>query len=128
MKNACLYLLIIITTAYSTGLHELAKAPAFIRHYKEHRANHSAAGLGEFLSMHYLGKDKNDNDAEKDKALPFKQQQRKLSPLFEPAPLTGITPLPFLYTIARNITPYRGIFWPKGITLACFRPPCAAYC
>lgn len=127
MKNACLYLLIIVTAGYATGLCELAKIPAFISHYKEHRANATAAGLGEFIAMHYLGQDKKDNDLQKDAALPFKHQSSKRLVYAVPPNDYPVT-FPIKYTITKVVTPYRAAHWPDAIALAFFRPPCTANC
>lgn len=123
MKNACLYLLIIITAAYSTGLSELAKTPAFISHYKEHRADNSASGLQEFISMHYFGQDKKDNDRQKDEALPFKNNHNKPS-VYTKMDVTYPLIFSFKYTVTKRVTPYSESCFPLGVVLACFRPPC----
>lgn len=123
MKNACLYLLIIITAAYSTGLSELAKTPAFISHYKEHRADNSASGLHEFISMHYFGKDKNDNDRQKDEALPFKNIHNKPS-VYTKTEVAYPLIFSFRYTVLKRATPYNESCFPLGVALASFRPPC----
>lgn len=128
MKNACLYLLVIITAAYTTGLCELAKLPAFISHYKEHRANASAAGLGEFIAMHYFGQDKKDNDQHKDDALPFRSGHHSKQPVYTHVAASYPVTFTFKYTVIKKATPYFSTFLPDGVALACFRPPCTAFC
>lgn len=127
MKNACLYLLIIITAAYSTGLSELAKTPAFISHYKEHRADNSASGLQEFISMHYFGHDKKDDDHQKDEALPFKNHHNKPS-VYTKAEIAYPIIFSFKYTIAKKVIPYREGCLALDVALAFFRPPCVTVC
>ncbi|WP_229249003.1 hypothetical protein [Dyadobacter sandarakinus] len=57
----------------ATSLCELLKVPALIKHFVEHKSINREIGFIDFLSMHYWGKDIDDNDDEKDGRLPFKK-------------------------------------------------------
>lgn len=52
---------------------ELLKAPYVAIHFLEHRALNNRLNFADFISMHYLGKDIRDNDADRDIKLPFKK-------------------------------------------------------
>lgn len=127
MKKVFLYILIFVMAAYNTGLPELFKIPAFISHYTEHRADNSAAGIAEFIKMHYLGQDKNDHDTDKDNALPFKQStyRSNIAIIAQPVnPATVIIPRIFISKkIARScIDPLTDEAVP-----AMYKPPCDSF-
>ncbi|WP_431241875.1 hypothetical protein ACQ9BO_18145 [Flavobacterium sp. P21] len=54
---------------------QLSKVPVLVQHYMEHqeRANGRGLAFADFIAMHYLGQDINDNDDERDMRLPFKK-------------------------------------------------------
>lgn len=51
---------------------QVFKLPVLIAHYLEHHQQDERIGFLDFLSMHYWGKDLNDNDQDRDNQLPFK--------------------------------------------------------
>jgi hypothetical protein len=51
---------------------ELGKIPALMDHFQEHKAQRSQLSFDEFLFMHYVGDDANDQDNNSDEQLPFK--------------------------------------------------------
>lgn len=55
------------------SLSELFKIPALYSHYKEHRSADNSIDLFDFLAMHYIGDDQNNNDQDRDMQLPFKK-------------------------------------------------------
>ncbi|RFM28511.1 hypothetical protein [Deminuibacter soli] len=57
---------------HSTALNQLLKLPVLVAHYIEHQHRDSHISVLDFLSMHYWGKDINDNDDDRDRQLPFK--------------------------------------------------------
>ncbi|HOZ87275.1 MAG TPA: hypothetical protein PL029_05925 [Bacteroidia bacterium] len=64
------FLLLYIFTA--TECKQLFKFPVLLEHFAEHvRSDHNISFL-DFLSMHYVGYDFNDNDEDRDMQLPFK--------------------------------------------------------
>jgi hypothetical protein len=70
-KNVtCILLLLLIFE--STALRQVFKIPTLVCHYLEHQQRDSRISVLSFLSMHYWGKDINDNDDDRDKQLPFK--------------------------------------------------------
>ncbi|MBN9385854.1 MAG: hypothetical protein J0H74_34180 [Chitinophagaceae bacterium] len=48
------------------------RLPVLITHFMEHRQRDSHIQFTEFLSMHYWGKDIDDNDDDRDRQLPFR--------------------------------------------------------
>lgn len=58
---------------FNGSLGELFKLPELMTHFSEHRTLNHNIGIFEFLSMHYLGNDLNDNDQDRDMQLPFKK-------------------------------------------------------
>lgn len=72
MKKACVYILLSFFLL-NNSLGELFKIPVLYAHFMEHRHLDSRIDLLDFLSMHYLGNDLNDNDQDRDMQLPFKK-------------------------------------------------------
>jgi hypothetical protein len=71
VKKALIYLFLPIILL-NGSVCELLKTPLLISHYLTHRKlNH--VGVMQFISMHYLGNDINDNDDAEDNKLPFKK-------------------------------------------------------
>jgi len=54
---------------------ELGKIPALIEHFQQHKVQRSQLSFNEFLFMHYVGDDANDQDNNSDEKLPFKSTQ-----------------------------------------------------
>jgi len=126
MKKIGLYFLVIIIASYNTGLYELAKLPAFFTHYSEHKEQQATIDLKDFIAMHYLGHDLNDNDDTKDSKLPFKNYHTPSHPnlLFVPVQHNYTIPLAFAETIID--IPYPPNFAPESASSIYFRPPCCA--
>ncbi|WP_290967230.1 hypothetical protein [Flavobacterium sp.] len=47
--------------------------PVLVQHYMEHQQRSNGLAFTDFIAMHYLGQDINDNDDERDMQLPFKK-------------------------------------------------------
>ncbi|WP_020212854.1 hypothetical protein [Flavobacterium rivuli] len=126
MKKIGLYFLVIIIAAYNTGLYELAKLPAFFIHYTEHKEQQATINIKDFIVMHYLGHDLNDNDDKKDNQLPFKNYHAPSHPnlLFVPVQHNYTIPLAFAETIID--IPYQPVFAPETASSIYFRPPCCS--
>ena len=126
MKKIGLYFLVIIIAAYNTGLYELAKLPAFFTHYTEHKDLQATINIKNFIAMHYLGHDLNDNDDKKDSQLPFKNYHAPSHPnlLFIPVQHNYSLPLAFAETIID--IPYQPDFAPERASSVYFRPPCCS--
>lgn len=106
---------------------ELFKLPELVSHFSEHKAIDHSISLTDFLSMHYMGNDQNDNDQDRDMQLPFKKIAGHFSFQIASFPSSKFIPenrievidtyLPFLFKTNR----------PKDPALASlFRPPCQA--
>jgi len=72
MRKAIVYIFIFLLGLNSCGLDQLLKFPTLFSHYQEHTSNGTVNSFSDFLSMHYLGRDTADDDAESDRQLPFK--------------------------------------------------------
>jgi hypothetical protein len=107
----------------ATGCAQLVKLPKLYEHFVEHFKLNPSLSLVEFLSMHYWGDDLNDDDDEKDMALPFKKQDIS-APVFLLIPNQRIVTLkPRIGFIKKNFNPAPTQFYfnPAGESL--FRPP-----
>ncbi len=72
MKKAFAIFLVSLYIFSFTETRELLKLPAFIEHYKEHKAENSHITLLGFITLHYLNGSQKDADYAKDMKLPFK--------------------------------------------------------
>lgn len=90
MKKACVYILLPLFL-FNSSLNELFKLPKLYAHFMEHCSLDNSIDIFDFLSMHYLGHDLNDDDQDRDMELPFKKIdghtsfQIVLDPLTKPA-------------------------------------------
>lgn len=125
MKKVCIYILLILTAAENTELHQLFKLPVLFQHFAEHKQLNSHVGLIDFLSMHYWGDDLNEGDNERDMQLPFKKLDiHQLHVYFLPTLR--------IYTVKTCIQPlkishpvYQHFYFPNPALSSPFRPPCA---
>ena len=112
---------------FNSSIGELFKLPDLLNHFTEHQAANKSIDLFDFISMHYLGNDLNDNDQDKDMQLPFKKINTHFSFQIASIPHSSLitekrfdvfdTYLPVLFKNNR----------PKDPALASlFRPPCQA--
>jgi len=122
VRKALVYILLPFLLLNSS-VTEFMKLPALVSHYREHHAL-AHTGFFEFLSMHYLGNDINDNDQEKDMSLPFKKVSAHslISFNLPGSRYTELMPRP-LY----GIKPYRPVppdyLLPQRALESLFRPP-----
>lgn len=72
MKKTIAILLLLTYILSFTEARELVKLPAFIEHYKEHKAENRQITLLGFITLHYLNGSQKDADYAKDMKLPFK--------------------------------------------------------
>jgi hypothetical protein len=122
VKKACIYLLLPFIL-FNGSLVELCKLPAFFSHFLSHHQKQNV-NLLEFISMHYLGNDINDNDDAEDMKLPFKKANNNAFVQFN---------IPLAKPINVGKQHYRSIETPKLIPYnylitdpsldALFRPP-----
>jgi hypothetical protein len=72
-KKGIIFVLLAIIAINSLSLQEFLKIPVLVAHYFEHQQRGPSITFIEYLSMHYGGKDINDNDQDRDMQLPFKK-------------------------------------------------------
>ncbi|WP_430402683.1 hypothetical protein [Fluviicola sp.] len=108
----------------NSSMGELFKLPQFLSHFTEHRTADKNISVFDFIFMHYVGNDLNDNDQDKDMQLPFK----KVSPPFSFQ--IGIIPDILVLTKEKKTVPdnyLKVIFknnYPKNLALnVLFKPP-----
>jgi len=71
---------------------QLAKLPVLYHHFAEHKALNSRLSFSHFLWMHYLERDTNDHDDDRDMQLPFKKLDHH-APAFVYLPVQKIIPV-----------------------------------
>ncbi|WP_342086410.1 hypothetical protein [Dyadobacter sp. OTU695] len=119
MRNIILFIVILDTTS----LCQVYKMPLLLRHFEEHQSLNHEITFTDFLSMHYLGKDINDNDDDKDMQLPFKKVEAHTSSFI-------FVPLAPVFTFRRVYLPVKAEYGPAVPQVAystvlgsLFRPP-----
>jgi len=75
VRKISLYILILLINFNNCFFGQLSKIPVLVQHFMEHQERSNGQGLAftDFIAMHYLGQDINDNDDERDMQLPFKK-------------------------------------------------------
>ncbi|WP_316798248.1 hypothetical protein [Pedobacter frigidisoli] len=58
---------------FNTSVREVLKLPQLVSHFCQHQQINSHISFLDFLEMHYLGEDLDDDDEEEDMKLPFKK-------------------------------------------------------
>jgi hypothetical protein len=112
---------------FNSSLGELFKLPELVMHFTEHRALNENIGVFDFISMHYLGNDINDNDQDKDMQLPFKKLNTPFSFQIASIPTGKLIPTPKIEVIDSYLQIRFKNNRPKDPALASlFRPPCQA--
>lgn len=106
-----------------TSLCQVYKVPLLLKHFAEHQSLNHSITFSDFLSMHYLGKDINDDDDEKDMQLPFKKVEAHTSNFV-------FVPDPLVFTFPRTHLPVRAEYGPavpqvdySTVLGSLFRPP-----
>ncbi|WP_353719773.1 hypothetical protein [Dyadobacter sp. 676] len=119
LRNIILFIVILDTTS----LCQVYKVPLLLKHFAEHQSLDHEITFSDFLSMHYLGKDLNDNDDDKDMQLPFKKVEAHTSN-FIFAPNTPV------FTFRRVYLPVKAEYGPavsqvdySTVLGSLFRPP-----
>ena len=108
----------------SLCLDQLLKLPVLCQHYNEHKETNKNLDVLDFLAMHYLGDDLNDNDHDKDMQLPFKNiSGYSLQLVFIPTDKHAIY-LPFTIGLTQtNSIPYTCNLHSNPALFSVFRPP-----
>lgn len=71
--NKIVIFLLFPVLIFSTSVREVLKMPQLISHFLQHHQLNSQISFIDFLEMHYIGEDLDDNDDEEDMKLPFKK-------------------------------------------------------
>ncbi|MCX2493929.1 hypothetical protein OQX63_10625 [Pedobacter sp. PF22-3] len=71
--NKVVLLLLFPVLIFNTSVREVIKAPQLVLHFLQHHQLNAEISFIDFLEMHYLGQDLDDNDDEEDMKLPFKK-------------------------------------------------------
>ncbi len=81
MTRPLIFLLSFMLFFDGSIMSQLMKLPKLYDHFVEHKSLDKHVGVIEFITMHYMGKDIQDNDQEKDMSLPFKTSNYQ--PIFQ---------------------------------------------
>lgn len=73
MRKFFLYILILLINFNNCFFGQLSKVPVLVQHYMEHQERSTGLPFTDFIAMHYLGQDIDDNDDDRDMQLPFKK-------------------------------------------------------
>ncbi|AEA45821.1 hypothetical protein [Fluviicola taffensis] len=126
MKKVFVYILLPIFM-FNSSIGELFKLSDLFVHFTEHKTINKQIDIFEFISMHYLGNDLNDNDQEKDMQLPFKKVSIHFSFQIASIPNFKLIPEKKIEVIDTYLQVLFKKNRPKDPALASlFRPPCQA--
>jgi hypothetical protein len=73
VKKWCSYILFFAVLMQLGPAQQLVKMHTLFEHFFEHQQRNATISVADFISMHYLGHDENDNDHDRDMELPFKK-------------------------------------------------------
>lgn len=115
-----LSILIVQSVSYA----QLSKIPALFSHFVTHKVIHNI-DIADFISMHYLGNDIDDDDHEDDMKLPFKKFDVHFASVFYIPDTNILTFLPTVIEYAKVDYPfYKLINWKNPLLDNIHRPPC----
>jgi hypothetical protein len=119
------YIFIFLIVSNTGFFQQFYKLPVLIEHFKEHQQIRSVSFI-DFLAMHYWGEDQNDNDADRDMQLPFKNiSGYSLHLVFIPTEKQTIY-IPFNIRLKEsNIIPFTSNLYSNPALFSVFRPPIA---
>lgn len=72
MHKFFLYISAFVFLSSATEIHQLARLPQLLQHFRQHRQEDPSLSLLGFLQMHYTDPHPNDQDDDNDQELPFK--------------------------------------------------------
>lgn len=72
MSRPLIFLLSFMLFFDGSIMSQFMKLPKLYEHFIEHKSLNDQVNIIDFISMHYMGKDINDSDHDKDMSLPFK--------------------------------------------------------
>jgi hypothetical protein len=123
VKKTGTLIVFIILCINNISLGQAYKLPVLINHFIEHQQRDKKVTFFDFLSMHYWGKDINDNDQEKDMQLPFKDFSNNTTPPFFCPLFKTFTLRPISYSYKNPFEPITETFLPDPGLSSLFRPP-----
>jgi hypothetical protein len=123
MNRVWIFTIVLALLAQTTELHEFVKLPILFQHYAEHQQRDSKLKFMEFLSMHYLGDDMNDDDNSRDMELPFKKVEVSHVPVHFLPPISGIKLKSAVFQIRLDHPEYLPLYTPNPALSGLFRPP-----
>jgi hypothetical protein len=116
------YIIIVAVALNHLQLAQLIKLPVLVQHFQEHRQRDARVTFVEYLAMHYFGKDINDDDDDRDRQLPFKDETCVHFSCYD-TPLRHIeAPAPLTFALS-SIKPYISVAFPHTVQQSLFRPP-----
>ena len=121
MRKFSLYFFLLLFLNNIT-YNQLLKVPVLVQHFQEHHQRDRALGLFDFLSMHYWGTDIDDDDAERDNQLPFKQLDGNSIHAIFYSPSKPFSLISAVY-FKTDFQPIKDHFIPDPALNALFRPP-----
>ena len=74
MVRVSAYVLVTILMLNTLPFSQLCKIPTLLQHFQEHQQRNHHLAFIDFLAMHYWGDDLNDDDDDRDRQLPFKNE------------------------------------------------------
>ena len=109
---------------HAVAFDQFFKLPVLVMHYIEHRAADKNLTVIEYLSMHYWGDDKNDNDYDRDMQLPFKKiDHHSIQQVFLPLARVLTLRSQVLVPTIIQYPLFRDKYLPEPATASLFRPP-----
>lgn len=122
MRKAAARLALFILLFSNLPFHQLVKLPVLVQHFQEHRQRDQSVSLLDFLSMHYWGRDLNDNDQERDNQLPFKAFHKECLEHFS-TPVKTFAFKSVIYFYKSDFPLPSEAYLPDTKLAALFRPP-----
>lgn len=125
MKKIIIYIFIFLIASNVGIFQQFYKLPVLFQHFKEHKERNKVSFI-DFLAMHYWGEDLNDDDADRDMQLPFKNiSGYSLHLVFIPTEKQAIY-IPFTINLTEtNSIPYTCNLHSNPALFSVFRPPVA---
>ena len=123
MKKIIIYIFIFLIASNIGVFQQFYKLPVLFQHFNEHKEIKKVSFI-DFLEMHYWGEDQNDDDADRDMQLPFKNiSGYSLHFVFIPTDKHAIyVPFVISLTQAKSI-PYTCNLHANPALFSVFRPP-----
>ena len=127
MKKILVLFMALQLLSGNTLLPELAKIPALITHFKEHKKEIVGLTFFHFLQMHYADPDHQQNDQQRHGSLPLKASHLAHAEVFN-FPVNLTTPSVFEPSLQQNIEKrslilYQNPYLDSHYGLSVFQPP-----